>query len=156
VLPGADLLVIVADVSAPIRDALDVMAELVRATGLFEPGGDTAWGLLSGVPVVVLPTQPYEALIATHIVAVPAVRARAGAVPMFRTPRAVTVSGAVVGAPRVRRFVPGRSSLVDPSVVAPMNEVRSLEAADVLLVIPDSADVRTGDTVAAVPLRGDW
>lgn len=156
VLPGADVLVIVAPERAPVRQALDVIAELVPATGLFEPGGDAAWGLLSGVPLVIVPSDRYEAVVAAHVVAVPALRARAGEAEPFATPRPVRVSSSVPGVARARRFVPGRSSLVDQTLVAPMPEARSLDAADVLLVIPDSADVREGDTVAALPLRGHW
>jgi hypothetical protein len=106
--------------------------------------------------LLVLPAERFDAVIAAHVMAVPAVRARRGIHPAFAVPRVVTVSGPVSGAPRIRRFVPGRSSVADPTIVAPMTEARNLDAADVLLVIPDSADVRDGDTVAALSLRGGW
>jgi molybdopterin biosynthesis enzyme len=155
-LPGADLVVIAAGPSAPIRAALDVLADLDRAAGLVEPGADTAWGMVGRVPLLVLPGDEYEASVAAHVIGVPAVRARAGAGVIFRVPRAVTIDAELHGLPRTRRFVPGRVSTADPDVVSPLPNTRSLAAADVLLVVPDSASVQPGDLVAALPLRGEW
>lgn len=155
-LPGADLVVIAAGPSAPIRDALDVLADLDRASGLVEPGGDTAWGMVGRVPLLVLPGDEFEASVAAHIIGVPAVRARAGQGRIFPTPRAVTIDSELDGLPRTRRFVPGRVSTADPDVVSPLPNTRSLAAADVLLVVPDAASAHAGDYVAALPLRGEW
>ncbi len=156
VLPGADLVVVAAEPTAAVREALEVLADLTHATGLVEPGGDTAWGMVGRVPLVVLPGDPFEAAIAAHIIAVPAVRARAGQGRVFRPARAVSVDAEVSGLPRTRRFIPGRVSVADPDVVSPLPFVSDLSAADVLLVVPDAATARPGDLLAALPLRGGW
>jgi molybdopterin molybdotransferase len=156
ILPGADLIVIAAAASAPIRAALDVLAELEHASGLVEPGGDTSWGMIGRVPLLVLPGDEFEAGVAAHIIGVPAVRARAGDAQVFRPARAVTIDAAVTGLARTRRFVPGRVSTTDPGVVSPLPTVRSLAAADVLLVVPAATTAEAGDQLAAVPLSGAW
>lgn len=155
-LPGADLVVVAAGPSAPIREALDVLADLDRASGLVDPGGDTAWGMVGRVPLLVLPGDEFEASVAAHVIGVPAVRARAGEGRVFRTPRAVTIDAELHGLPRTRRFVPGRVSTADPDVVSPLPNTQSLAAADVLLVVPDAASAHAGDHLAALPLRGEW
>jgi molybdopterin biosynthesis enzyme len=112
--------------------------------------------MVGRVPLLVLPGDEFEASVAAHVVGVPAVRARAGERQVFRPARAVTIDAELAGLPRTRRFVPGRVSTADPSLVSPLPSVRTLAAADVLLVVPDAANAQAGDRLAALPLRGGW
>jgi len=155
-LPGADLVVIAADPTAPIREALEVIATLHATTGAMQPGGDTAWGLVGHAALVLLPGDEFEAAVAAHVVAVPATRALSGVSPHFASVRPVTVDAAVETRGKARTFVPGRVSVADSAAVSPLPFVRSLAAADVLLIVPEGAAVVAGDRLAALSLHGAW
>ncbi len=164
---GADLIVTIGGTSMGGKDLLPEILK-TRFSLIFhglavKPGKPTGFGVVEGVPVLMLPGYPVSALVGFESLAVPLLYAWAGRKPPKREKVRAIMTRSVASTPGVRHFL--RVTLVrredglfaDPIALTGSGLLSSITKADGLVIIKEDLEgLEEGSEVEVELLRGDY
>jgi molybdopterin molybdotransferase len=110
-LVRADIIIAVGGLGIPaVRDVMRQVAQSDFARVSMEPGGDQAFGLVGEqkVPMFLLPSDPYSALVSYLAFVRPVLRKRMGTLPYKEAPVECIAGSNIASDPEVSEFVFGR------------------------------------------------
>jgi len=165
---AGDLLITTGGVSVGERDyTRSVLASLGAEQRFWRvrirPGGPLAFGILDGCPWIGLSGNPVSAMVTFELYVRPAIRKMLGHSRLFRRPIPVVLHEAVHVTGDLTHFLRVIVDTDDDGVsrarltgTQSSGALRSMALANALLVVPEGrARYDAGETLRAIPLRGD-